>query len=262
MPAQRIGDIDLHYETTGEGEPLLFIHGLGSSARDWELQVAFFSPDYRVVTYDVRGHGRSYKPPGPYSVQLFADDAAELIRSLDNAPAHIVGISMGGMIAFQLAVDAPELVKSLVIVNSAPELILHTFKERLQFFQRLMIVRLLGMRKMGEVLSARLLPKTEHQDLRREFVERWVQNDKQAYLDSLRALVGWSVSEHLSEINVPTLVVAADEDYSPVSVKETYVARMPRAELVVIPDSRHATPVEQPEALNRAVAAFLARCEG
>ncbi|MCD4699829.1 MAG: alpha/beta hydrolase [Phycisphaerae bacterium] len=259
MPTLRVGDIDLHYETTREGQPLLFIHGLGSSTRDWELQVPFFSPDYQVVTYDVRGHGRSDNPPGPYSIPLFAGDTVELIRSLGIAPAHVVGISMGGMSAFQLAVDEPELVKSLVIVNSGPELILHTFKERMQFFQRLMIVRLLGMRKMGEVLSARLLPKPEHQDLRREFVERWAQNDKRAYLDSMRALVGWSVSEHLTEINTPTLVVAADDDYSPVSAKEAYVARMPRAELVVIPDSRHATPVEQPEAFNKAVAAFLAR---
>ena len=173
------------------------------------------------------------------------------------AEGRIVGVR--GIGGFQLAVDAPELVRSLVIVNSAPELILHTFKDRARFFQRLMIVRLLGMRKMGEVLSARLLPKPEHQDLRREFVERWTQNDKRAYLDSIRALVGWSVSEHLSEIRIPTLAVAADDDYSPVSVKEAYVSRMPRAELVVIPDSRHATPVEQPQAFNEAVAAFLAR---
>jgi len=255
----RARHIELYYEIAGRGQPLLLIHGLGSSARDWELQVAFFSPEYRVVTYDVRGHGRSDKPPGPYSIPLFADDTAELIRLLGIAPAHVVGISMGGMIAFQLAVDAPELVKSLVIVNSAPELSLHTFKDRAQFFQRLLVIRLLGMRKMGEVLSARLLPKPEHLDLRREFVERWAQNDKRAYLDSTRALVGWSVSEHLSEINIPALAVAADEDYSPVSVKEAYVARMPCAELVVIPDSRHATPVEQPEAFNEAVGAFLAR---
>jgi len=259
MPTQRVCDIDLYYESTGEGQPLLFIHGLGSSARDWELQVAFFSPDYQVVTYDVRGHGRSDKPPGPYSTPLFADDTAELIRSLGIAPVHVVGISMGGMITFQLAVDAPELVKSLVIVNSAPELILHTLRDRLQFFQRLLIVRLVGMRKMGEVLGARLLPKPEHQDLRREFVERWAQNDKRAYLDSMRALVGWSVSARLSEIKAPTLVVAADKDYSPVSVKEAYVARMLHAELVVISDSRHATPVEQPAVFNEAVAAFLAR---
>ena len=259
MAVLRVRDVDLYYEIAGEGQPLLLVHGLGSSTRDWELQVAFFSPDYRVIAFDVRGHGRSDKPPGPYSIPLFADDTAELIRSLGIARAHVMGISMGGMIAFQLAVDAPELVKSLVIVNSAPELILRSFKERVRFLQRLLVVRLLGMRKMGEVLSARLLPKPEHQDLRRKFVERWAQNDKRAYLDSLWALVGWSVAEHLSEIKAPTLVVAADEDYSPVSVKQAYVGRMPHAELVMIADSRHATPVEQPEAFNKVVAAFLAR---
>lgn len=261
MSTLRIGDIELYYEITGQGQPLIFIHGLGSSARDWELQVAFFSRDFQVVTYDVRGHGRSDKPPGPYSVQLFADDTAELIRSLGIAPAHVVGISMGGMIAFQLAVDAPELVRSLVIVNSAPELIFHSIRDRLQFSQRLLIVRMLGMRQMGAVLSARLFPKPDHQELRRTLVERWAQNDKRAYLDSLRALVGWSVSEGLGDIETPTLVIAADEDYTPVSAKEAYVWKMPHSELVVITDSRHATPAEQPEAFNSTVAEFLARQE-
>jgi len=259
MSRLHVRDVDLHYETTGQGQPILFIHGLGSSGRDWEPQIAFFSAHYQVVTFDVRGHGQSDKPPGPYSIRLFAGDTAELIKSLGIAPAHVVGISMGGMIAFQLAVSAPDLVKSLTIVNSAPELILRTFKERLMGIQRLLITRLLGMCKMGQVLSERLLPKPEHAELRRIFVERWAENDKRAYIDSMKALVGWSVADRLGDIRCPTLVIAADEDYTPVSLKEAYVARMPQAELVVIEDSRHATPVEQPEQFNQALMTFLSR---
>jgi pimeloyl-ACP methyl ester carboxylesterase len=259
MPKLRVGDINLYYEITGQGQPLLFIHGLGSSARDWELQVDFFSEFYQIVTFDVRGHGQSDKPPGPYGIPLFANDTAALIRALGVVPTHVVGISMGGMIAFQLAVNAPELVKSLVIVNSGPELVLRTWKERLGALQRLLIVRVLGMRKMGEVLSERLFPQREHSELRRLFVERWAENDKRAYFASMRGLVGWSVADQLGAIRLPTLVIAADQDYTPISLKEDYVAAMPDAELVVIPDSRHATPVERPELFNQALMAFLSK---
>ncbi len=259
MPKLHVHDIDLYYETAGQGPPILFIHGLGSSSRDWEPQIAIFSKTHRTVTFDVRGHGQSDKPPGPYSVPLFAADTAALIQALDIAPAHVVGISMGGMIAFQLAVSAPELVKSLVIVNSGPELVLRTWKERLNGLQRLLVVRLLGMRKMGQVLGKRLFPKPEQEELRRMFVERWAENDQRAYYDAMRGLVGWSVADRLGDIQHPTLVIAADEDYTPVSLKRDYVARMPRAELVVIEDSRHATPVERPEQFNQALMAFLSR---
>jgi pimeloyl-ACP methyl ester carboxylesterase len=191
----------------------------------------------------------------------FAADAAGLIRTLDIAPAHIVGISLGGMIAFQLAVDAPGLVRSLVIVNAAPEFVARTAKERYQVLQRKLIVRLLGMRKMGEALGKRIFIKPEQSDLRRVFADRWAENDPRAYRDAMQAILGWSVAERLSDIHCPTLVVAADEDYTPVTVKEAYMARMPRAELAVFKDSRHATPVEWPQQFNETVAAFLSKQE-
>ena len=102
MPMLQANGIDLNYEIIGQGPPLLFIHGLGSSGQDWEQQVAFFSKNYNVIIVDVRGHGASAKPPGPYSIQLFADDISSFIRTMDISPVHVVGISMGGMIAFQL----------------------------------------------------------------------------------------------------------------------------------------------------------------
>ena len=95
---------------------------------------------------------------------------------------HVVGISMGGMIAFQLAVDAPELVRSLVIVNSGPAMPIKTLAQRMVIWSRIAIVRIRGMRKMGEVLATRLLPKPEHAAERAQFIERWAANDPRAYL--------------------------------------------------------------------------------
>jgi pimeloyl-ACP methyl ester carboxylesterase len=253
-----LNGLDVYYETRGRGDPVLLVHGLGSSTEDWEPQVDALAREFMVVAYDVRGHGRTAKPAGTYTVAQFADDASALIRSLRLAPVHVVGLSMGGMIAFQLAADHPELVRSLVIVNSGPEMVLRTFKERLGIAQRRLIVRLMGMRKMGEVLADKLLPGAEHAARRGVFADRWARNDKRAYLRALSALVGWSVTAKLPGISQPVLVVAADQDYTPVAWKEWYTALMPNARLAVIPASRHMMPVERPQLFHDALLPFLA----
>jgi 3-oxoadipate enol-lactonase len=259
MPRFRANGIDLYYEVTGKGQPLLFIHGLGDSTQTWEKQVSFFSKSYEVVTFDVRGHGQSDKTAGPYSIDLFAGDTASLIRALQIAPCHVVGLSLGGMIAFQLAVSDPGLLRTMTIVNSGPAMILRTFKQRFEIYRRLFLIRALGMRTMGNFISSRLFPKQEQTELRRLVADRIAQNDKRAYLDSTRALVGWSVAEHLGAISCPTLVISGDQDYTPVALKEAYVAKMPQAELVVIKDSRHVTHMDQPEEFNKVLLAFLSR---
>jgi 3-oxoadipate enol-lactonase len=158
VPRIKVRDISLYYEITGHGQPLVFIHGLGLSSREWERQVDCFSEHYRVITFDVRGHGRSDKPPDPYSIELFAADTTELIQTLALVPAHVVGHSMGGMIAFQIAVSMPELIRSMVIVNSGPEFVVRTLMQRLEILRRLTIIRVQGMRKFGDFLSKRLFP--------------------------------------------------------------------------------------------------------
>lgn len=259
MPMTTVGDLSVYYEQHGSvGDPVLLIHGLGSSVEDWEPQVDALKGFFRVTAYDVRGHGRSAKPKESYSIKQFAVDAAQLITQLGTGPTHVIGLSMGGMIAFQLAADRPDLVKSLIIVNSGPEMILRTWKEKLAIAQRRMIVRMMGMRKWGEVLSTRLLPLPEHGALRATFVERWARNDKQAYLRALNALVGWSVSAKLPGITCPVLVVSADQDYTPVAWKKEYTSKMPHATLAVIAHSRHMMPVERPAAFHDVIIPFLA----
>ena len=97
----------------------------------------------------------------------------------------------------------------------------------------------------------------EQAELRRKIEERWPQNDKRAYLASLDAIIGWGVRERLDRITCPTLVISADHDYTPVERKREYVAEMPNAHLLVIENSRHATPLDQPERFNNALLAFL-----
>lgn len=257
MPTIRVNSVDLHYETAGEGEPLLLIHGLGSSGRDWENQIEEMARFFRVITYDVRGHGRSAKPPGPYIVQQFARDAVDLLRALDAIPAHICGISMGGMIAFQIAVDFPDQVRSLVIVNSGPAMILKKLSQRALLGLRFVIVRCFGMRAMGKVVAKPLFPDAAQEHLRETFISRMAGNDPRAYLDSVRAINGWSVMDRIPQIHCPVLVLASDQDYTPVAMKREYASLMPRAAVVVLKDSRHAAPLDQPAEFNRVVLDFL-----
>ncbi len=258
MPTIHINDIDTYYEDTGEGQPLFLIHGLGSSARNWELQARYFAEKYRVITYDLRGHGRSSKPPGPYSMRTFAEDAAALLTGLNAAPAHVVGISMGGMIVFELALRFPGLLKSLVIVNSLPDMRVTSPREYLEMWLRFLILKTLGVRRMGIALGVRLFPKPEQGELRQIFVERWAQNDKRAYEEALRAIPGWSVEARLGEIRCPVLVIASEQDYWPLEKKQAFVAKMPDARLAVIADARHAVAVEKPDEFNQILDEFLA----
>ncbi len=257
MPITRLRDIDVYYEVHGAGEPVLLLHGLGSSTEDWESQAGHLSRTRQVITSDVRGHGRTSKPRGRYTIHQFAGDAAALLEFLGCGPAHVVGLSMGGCIAFQLTVDRPDLVRSLVIVNSGPEMILRTWKERLAIRMRDVIVRFSGMRKMGDVLAPRLLPGDDRAELRRRFVEHWARNDGRAYLAALHAMIGWSVAARLGEIRCPTLIVASEFDYTPTSAKAAYLQRIAGARLVEIPRAHHAVPIEDPEALNAVLDRFL-----
>lgn len=257
MPCLRINDIDLHYEMTGEGEPLLLIHGLGSSGRDWQPQIDYFSRHFHVVVFDIRGHGQSSRPPGPYSIGLFADDTATLIEQLLVPPVHVLGLSLGGMIAFQLAVDYPHLLKSMTVVNVGPQVKLRSLPLIMKMLRRFMTIRFRGMRKMGEALAWDLFPGAEHAAIRDIFIERWAENDKRAYLDTMKAIMGWSVADRIDGITTPTLVVASDLDYTPVAFKEAFVARMPRAKLTIIQNAHHAVPIERPAIFNTVVASFL-----
>jgi len=261
MPTLRVRDIDMYYEVSGEGPPLLLLHGLGSSTRDWEYQVPVFSKKFKVITVDARGHGRSDKPAGPYSVAQFAADHAEFIRMMKTGPLQVAGLSMGGVIAFQLAVDYPDLARSMCIVNAGPELLLPRLQDKFMLFTRLFIVRVLGMRMVGRKLAGEMFPHKHQAEFKKKLIDRWAENDKGAYLDTVNALVGWSVADRIENITCPVLVIRGELDDTPLEVTDAQLARMPNAKKVVVKDSRHATPVDSIDEFNRLLMEFLKSTE-
>jgi len=262
LPTIHVDDIDTHYQVSGSGEPLLLIHGLGSSTRDWEYNLPALVKHFKVVAYDVRGHGLTSRPRGPYSISLFARDAAGLLDKLGIGPAHVVGVSMGGMIALQLALDEPRLVKSLTMTNSGPRLDLDGLRDKLMLWTRLFLVRIMGMGMVGRKLAGEMFPDPGQEEMRDKVIERWAENDKTCYIESIKAIQGCNLTERLREIRCPVLEIRGDCDETSLSVSDEQLAAIPDARRFVINGSRHATPVDSAEEFNRRLIEFLSARSG
>lgn len=261
MAVARIDNHALHYDDTGQGSPVLLLHGLGSTGGEWELVVPELAARHRCIVPDVRGHGRSDKPAGPYSVPLFARDIAALCDQLGVASLHVVGLSMGGMIAFQLAITRPDLVRSLVIINSGPEMVPRTWQAALAVAQRLAVVTLFGPRRFASMLGPRLFPRPDQDARRLAFEETVAANDRSAYRRATFGLIGWSVLDRLDEVICPVLVLGSERDYTSAAAKQLYVDRLGDARLVEIADSGHVANLDQPARVVEETVRFLDEVE-
>lgn len=259
MPTADINDIKIHFCDSGSktAEVVVLLHGLGSRGSDWEPQCRSLAKHYRVITIDLRGHGESSKPDHPYTFELFAADTRELLRSLNIEKYHLVGFSMGGMTAFQAAVDNPDNIISLTVINSAPAVAKETLALRWAIATRVLLINTLGMKNLGRVIARKLFPETSQRSLRQQFVEQMATNSKTGYLRALQAFRNWDVSAQLSSLTLPVLILASDQDYTPIHVKQTYTGKIPNARLTVIENSRHATPLDQPEKTTQVLLDFL-----
>ncbi len=253
--------IELFYEERGSGPPLIFLHGLGSSTRDWAPQLEHFSTQWRCVAFDLPGSGRSKasaRPHGPFSIAGFAKVVAAAMKALSIAPAHVVGLSMGGMTCLQLALDAPEVVRSITVVNASASVVAKTVKARAVLALRAVLTRTLGPKAVGKLVAPRLFPRPHEQALRDQFVAQLAAQNPRTYAAVSRAVMGWSVEDRVQTISCPVVFITADADYSPVSVKQALAARIHGAKVIVVPDSHHALPIEKPEVFNAVLAASLA----
>jgi 3-oxoadipate enol-lactonase len=257
MATLHVAGSDLYYEEHGEGEALVLLHGFGSSTRDWELQTPAFCDHFRVITLDFRGFGQSGRDEGPFSVERFAADTLAILDHLGVERFKLVGYSMGGAAAFQIATDVPERVEQLVLVNTQPSFRADTLRKKFEVVLRKAVVRFMGMERMARVIAGRLFPREDQQELRDRVMTRYSTNSPHVYLGVLSSLPGWSVVERLGRISAPTLVIAAEHDYTPVAEKEAYVPLIPDARLEVFENSRHGTPFDQTERFNQSVLAFF-----
>jgi pimeloyl-ACP methyl ester carboxylesterase len=261
MPFFACEDFQLRYEMCGTGTPVVFLHGLGSCADDWALQVPVFARHYHTLIVDLRAHGQSHFT-GALTVEQMAADVAALLAHLDAAPAHIVGLSMGGCAALALALHHPARVRSLTLVNTFARYQSPGTDGLWRGAQRLWLLQFRPIQEMAEYVAAGLFPKPEQGVLREAATASLSRNSRATYWAALHAIRRFDVRTKLGAIRCPTLVVLGDRDRTvPRAAGELLARSIPGAHKLVLADSGHASPMDQPEAFNAAVLAFIESSE-
>ena len=279
----KVNGIDIYYEVHGSGEPLLMIEGLGYSAWMWYKQIPAFSRRYQVILFDNRGAGNTDKPDTEYSTEIMADDASGLLRTLGIGPVHVLGISLGGFIAQELALRHPDLVKSLVLVstNSGPGQRVMRNSQHLNGLFKLWGI-LPGTFEMGGKASAPFgfeygLTKEEriryglslaftpeyfegHPDEIDRIVSWRLDNPQPGYAwrRQLTAGMNFDSSGRAEGIDAPALVINGSEDriVTPESVREL-ARRIPDSRYIEIGGSGHLLFIERSDEFNETVMGFL-----
>jgi 3-oxoadipate enol-lactonase len=256
MGVLRVDGARLYYQTAGAGEPLVLLHGLGASSADWEYQVPEFARRFFVIAVDFRGHGASDRT-GDYSVTRFAADTWALLDRLKVSRPVLLGHSMGGAVAMQMALDRPGAVARLVLANTLPSFLTDTPAKQAMLWTRLLLMSLLGPRRLSEIMTRRLYPDPDQAALRAKVARRNAGHDRNVYLASIRALTRWSVRDRLAALKLPVLVLASEHDYFGRDETAPFLAALPDARLQVFAGARHGLPLERPGDFNRAVLEFL-----
>ena len=258
MPDMVVNRHRLHFEQAGAGDALVFLHGLGSCGQDWLLQMQALSDGFRVIAPDLRGHGESDAPQGRVRVSDLAGDVTGLLDTLGVERAHLVGLSLGGCVAQQIALDCPARVRSLTLVNTFARFDLGEPRTAILVVLRLAVLGTLGLPTQARLVAARLFPKPEQAPLRQIAAQRIAANDPATYRRMLIAIQQFDVRDRLGEIGCPTLVIAGERDTTaPLRAKRFLAEHISGARLEIVADSGHATPVDQPDAFNELLSRFL-----
>jgi 3-oxoadipate enol-lactonase / 4-carboxymuconolactone decarboxylase len=251
----QLGDIAVHAQVEGPatGEPVLLLHSLGTTLQMWDPQAAALARRFRVIRPDMRGHGLTEAPHGPYSMEMLAHDALALLDSLGVRQAHVGGVSIGGHIALRMAAMAPDRLLSLLPCDTALE-----FGGAATWQERIDAVTAGGMKTVADATMG-----------------RWVLDQSLASSKGLRRMllgtdpVGWlgcamalrdasAATLATDRIRCPTTVVVGDRDQStPVSAAQAIHAAIPDSRLVVVAEAAHIPNFEREETFTRAVLAHM-----
>ena len=257
MPYAVLPGVRLWYADEGSGPVLLLVHGIGTTHEDWEFQIPRFARHYRVIAPDLRGFGRSEAASG-FTVAQFAADLWALLDGLGIGGILLAGHSMGGAVALQMAVERPQRVTKLVAADTLPSFETNSFGRRLMFAYRYLMVSALGPRRLAGAVARRLLPGPQLTEVRERFHRRSAAGSGVVYLQTLQALVDWTVERELGRLAMPVLVIAAGHDYFPLEEARRFAAALPDARLVVFAGGHHALPLEMPERFGEELESFFA----
>lgn len=240
---------------------VLLLHGLGADGTSWTLQMPpLIEAGFRPLVPDAPGFGQSPYDGRGWSVRRIAAEMAGLLEERASGPADVVGLSMGGVIAQQLALDFPHLVRHLVLVSTFAVLRPETPAGWIYFFRRLVLVATLGLPAQARFVADHIFPGTQNGPLRELLVASITRTDPRAYRAAMRSLGVFNSLRRLPALRAPTLVVTGDRDTTISPGRQKVLAgRIPGARQVTIEDAGHAVAIDQPELFNRVLLNFL--CE-
>ena len=261
MPKVAVKDIEINYQEAGAGFPLILIHGLNGDLTGWALVLPEFSKHYRTIALDVRGHGGTSKPDQPYSIQGFSEDFYAFMNRLKIPKAHILGLSMGGAIAQQFALDHPEMIQSLVLVSTFS----HIDEQAYRAFTRLSQ----SLKEGGypaffdEVVKLAFTPQfiaANPGPLAELKAKRVAINSPAAIGRATEACLAFNLKNEIAKISIPTLVVSGRKDvFTPVHLAEQIHRSIRGSEWKILEDVGHNLYIEKSSQLAQVVLEFLER---
>ncbi|MGD0301890.1 MAG: alpha/beta fold hydrolase [Bryobacteraceae bacterium] len=259
MPNTQNQGVNIYWDEQGQGAPILLIMGLGYPSQMWYRTRPLLAERYRTIALDNRGVGRSDMPPGPYPILVMAEDAAAALDAAGVDSAHVYGVSMGGMIAQEFALQFPHRVRSLILgctaaggptaVRAEPE-VTQLLMSRGQMTPEQAAEAAVPFIYDSGTPRARI---DEDLAARKDWLVR-----PEAYINQLMGILAWEAYSRLERINVPTLVIHGEADrLVPPANGKLIAARIPGAKLVLIPNAGHIFSTDQPDAAHRPVLEFL-----
>lgn len=275
MPFVDVEGGRIFYHESGQGKPLVLLHGAWVSHQWWRWQIPDLSRHYRVISIDVRGHGQSTPLEKIHSVEGFAKDLNMVLQSLGAENPVLIGWSMGGLISMQYSMDYPENVKALVLIatrgHKNPGLKLKVVKQYIQAQLDLMFTLAAPRAYDPEEVESPPPPETW---LKREVkkmlsphapeaVYEWVmselrENPRKQYFEVVRSLWNWKAGTRLKDIRVPTLIMVGEEDVmTPPRFSQLLHEEISNSTLVVFESASHYLALERSEDVNAEILNFL-----
>jgi len=252
----KVNGTELYYELHGkEGAPWLILsHSLACTVRMWDPQIAAFKDRYRILAYDMRGHGQSAAPAGPYTLEMLADDVLALMRELKIDRARYVGLSIGGMIGQHLALKEPKRFEKMVLADTGHAQTPETLK---QWEERIRIAQAQGMKPLvAGTMERWFTPAFRETPPAKKIAELIAGTPVAGYVGCGQAIMKLNTTGRLKDIKLPVLAITGEADAAAAGTK--YIGEhLPGAKFVSIPQAAHIANIEQAEKFNQALRDFL-----
>ena len=255
-----VNGISVHYTLEGpaSGPVITMSNSLASNLSMWEPQMPVLTSRYRVLRYDTRGHGGTEATAGPYSLDELSEDVRALLRALGITRTHFIGLSMGGMIGQIIAIKYPQMLQSLVLCDTMSRV---PTEAKPMWDDRIHTAETGGMEPLVEPTLARWFTEPFRQkgspglDQVRTMIRS---TPPRGYTGCCHAIAALNLTDHLKAITLPTLIIVGEDDpATPVAASHVIHEQVRGSELVILKSAAHLSNLEQPEAFNQALTAFL-----